>query len=683
MKKIVIVGAGYAGVLTAKHLEKKLRKNPDVEITIIDKNSFHTMLTELHEVAAGRVSEESIKMQLSDIFAHRNVNVVLDEVGEVDFDNKVVKGKNDSYDYDYLVIATGCKPTYFGTPGAEFTFPLWSYENAVALNTQILECFRKASCTSDPVEKKKLLTFSVVGSGFTGVEMAGELGEYKDELCQLFEIDKSEVTINIIDVAPHVLPIYPDHLVKKVEWKFSQLGVTIKCGTPVAEVGQDYVKVGDEVIGCYTTIWAAGVEGSKFVDENKAIKQEGRGRFATNEYLQSVDKEDVYVVGDNIFYIPEGHDAPVPQMVENAEHSSTTVAKNIIATMNNQPLHEYKPKFNGSMVCVGGKWGVAYVGNNPNKMFSFSSFPAMFIKHFINIIYFLQVLGLHKVYSYARHEFFRIKNNRSCVGGHFSNVRNAPTIFLVPLRVFLGCMWLFSGIAKLPGLFSDWTKVTSFPSRAARYGSSGGGDTTSGATDAVAGAADAASSASNAGAAVDAASSATDAAGAASGAVESAGSGAMSATQEVANALSGGFDGVAHWFGQTFEFSASNPSPTFWIFDSIMNWAYETFFWSGETGFTTLAAVFQAGMIWAEIIVGILFIIGLLTPVAAVVSFVMTIAIWMSGWSYMSIFFYGFAGLACMFAGNSIGVDYYFLPWLDRKLKTWRWTKKWYLYFRQ
>lgn len=667
MKKIVIVGAGYAGVLTAKHLEKKLKKNPDVEITIIDKNSFHTMLTELHEVAAGRVNEESIKMQLSDIFAHRKVNVVLDEVGEVDFDKKVVKGKAASYKYDYLVIATGCKPTFFGTPGAEFTFPLWSYENAVDLNTHILNCFRQASCTSDPEERKKLLTFSVVGSGFTGVEMAGELGEYKDELCTLFEIEKEEVTINIIDVVDHVLPSYPDHLVKKVEWKFSKLGVTIKCGKAVAEVGKDFVKVGDEVIGCYTTIWAAGVEGSEFVDENKGIKQEGRGRYATNQYLQSVDREDVFVVGDNIFYIPEGHQTPVPQMVENAEHSSGNVAKNIIASMNNQPLTEYKPKFNGSMVCVGGKWGVAYVGNNPDKMFSFSSFPAMFIKHFINIIYFLQVLGLHKVYSYARHEFFRIKNNRSCVGGHFSNVRNAPTIFLVPLRIFLGAMWLFSGIAKLPGIFEDWTKVTSFPSRAARYGSSDGG---SGATDA-AGGADAASGV------TDAASAASDAAGASTGAATG------DIAGEVAGAFDGGFDGVAHWLGNTFEFKANNPSPTLGIFDWIMNWAYETFFWSGETGFTTLAAVFQAGMTYAEIIVGILLILGLLTPLAAIVSFVMTIAIWMSGWSYMSIFFYGFAGLACMFAGNSIGLDYYFLPWLDRKLKTWRWTKKWYLYFRQ
>lgn len=163
MKRIIVLGAGYAGVLTAKHLEKKLKKQ-DVEITIIDKNSYHTMLTELHEVAAGRVDEESIKMELSDIFAKRKVNVVLDEIKTVDFDTKTVKGEHDEYNYDYLVIASGSKPTFFGTPGHELAYQLWTYQDAVKLKEQILHCFRAAACTKDEKERRKLLTFSIVGS---------------------------------------------------------------------------------------------------------------------------------------------------------------------------------------------------------------------------------------------------------------------------------------------------------------------------------------------------------------------------------------------------------------------------------------------------------------------------------------------------------------------------------------
>ena len=110
--KIVIVGAGYSGILTAKKLEKKFRKanNSDVSITIIDKNPFHTMLTELHEVAANRVDEESIKISLKKVFAGRNVDVKLDTIESIDFDNKLVIGNSQKYEYDYLVISAGSKP---------------------------------------------------------------------------------------------------------------------------------------------------------------------------------------------------------------------------------------------------------------------------------------------------------------------------------------------------------------------------------------------------------------------------------------------------------------------------------------------------------------------------------------------------------------------------------------------
>lgn len=132
MNRIVIIGGGYAGVLTAKKLAKKFKKDAGTSVTIIDKNPFHTMLTELHEVAAGRVEEDSIRISFRKVFAGRKVRFIQDFVESVDFSKKTVLGRNGSYEYDYLVMAAGSRPAYFGIPGAEeYSLPLWSYEDAM------------------------------------------------------------------------------------------------------------------------------------------------------------------------------------------------------------------------------------------------------------------------------------------------------------------------------------------------------------------------------------------------------------------------------------------------------------------------------------------------------------------------------------------------------------------------
>ena len=217
MKKIVIIGAGYSGVLTAKKLSKRLTKNREAEITIIDKNPFHTMLTELHEVAAGRVKEDSIRIDLRKVFEGRKVNVVHDVVESVDFQAKKIRCKNSVHEYDYIVIAAGSRPTFFGIPGAEEnSFPLWSYEDAVRLKERIENCFRMAAIETDENEKRKLLSFFVIGAGLTGVEMAGELAEYVPILCRLHGIDPGYVSMSIADALERVVPTLPGKLSAKI-----------------------------------------------------------------------------------------------------------------------------------------------------------------------------------------------------------------------------------------------------------------------------------------------------------------------------------------------------------------------------------------------------------------------------------------------------------------------------------
>lgn len=243
-KKIVIIGAGYSGILTAKKLAKKFKKNNDVSITIIDKNPFHTMLTELHEVAASRVDEDSIKINLKKVFAGRKVDVKLDTVTDIDFEGKTVTGVNTSYQYDILVLAAGSKPTFYGVPGAEeYSFKLWSYEDAILLKDHIHNTFRKAACEPNEEERRKLLTFYVVGAGFTGVEMVGELAEYVPILCEKFDINKNDVSLYNVDGLSRPIPNLPEKLSGKVTKRLDKMGVKLIMNATVSSVGSDYIEL--------------------------------------------------------------------------------------------------------------------------------------------------------------------------------------------------------------------------------------------------------------------------------------------------------------------------------------------------------------------------------------------------------------------------------------------------------
>ncbi|WZL72294.1 FAD-dependent oxidoreductase [Clostridiaceae bacterium 35-E11] len=628
-QKIIVLGGGYGGILTAKKLAKKFKKDEHIEITLIDKKPYHTMLTELHEVAAGRVEEDSIRIDLKKIFVGRKVNVVLDEITEIDFDKKLLKSEDNVYDYHYLVVGTGSQPTFFGIPGAkEYTHKLWSYEDAVNLKEHILHMFREAAKETNQEKRQKMLTFVVVGGGFTGIEMIGELGEWKDRLCEDFCIDKEDVKLYVVDALPKVLPNFPDPLIKKTENRLRKLGIEIITGAGITEVSKDLVILGEKgSIETYTVVWAAGVEGADIVGQMD-VKQEGRKRIVTNDKLQAVDYENVYVVGDNIFYIPEGEKRPVPQMVENAEHSAPLIAHNIYADIKGGVKKSYKPVFHGAMVCIGGKYGVAHIGT-PGKFFSLSGFFAMFVKHFINLVYFFQVAGFNKCWSYLMHEIFHVKDNRSLVGGHLAKA--SPNFWLVPLRIFVGYKWLEQGLHKLPGILKDPSNIFLIPPPPV----------------------------------VDATTSASTAAEA-----------VVDATTTASTAASGAVEAAAEAASQ---WGPALPVPGF--IENMVKWSMDTFFYTGDGGYTVLAEIFQAGMVIGEVIVGLLLIAGLFTALASIVSVGMGMMIWTSGMAPYEMLWYLSAGIALIGgSGSTFGLDYYVLPVLKRMWKKINIVKKSYLY---
>ena len=642
MKKVVVLGAGYAGVLTAKMLAKKAKKaNQWVDITLIDKNPFHTMLTELHEVAAGRVEEESVRINLGKVFTGRNVNVVQDTIAHVDFESKALIGCKDSYDYDYLVMAAGSKPNFFGVEGAQDNcFTLWSYDDAVKLREHITAMFRRASAESDENKKRKLLTFYIVGMGLTGVEMAGELAEYAPVLCRRFEVEHDMVSIVALDMLDRVCTTLPEKLSAKILARLEKNSVTVMLKTGVKSVGKDYIEYGSESqsarMPTHTVIWTAGTTGAEIVHKCEGLGRTKSGRIETNEYLQAAGAENVYVAGDNIFFTPAGEKTPVPQMVENAEHSAHVVAHNLMADIGSVGKKEkYVPRFHGTMVCVGGRWGAAHVGS-PGKFFALPSFLAMLSKHFINIVYFMQVLGWHKVFSYLKHEFFTIRDKRSFVGGHLSN--RGPSFFLLPLRLFLGFIWVYEGIKKINEGWMSAPKMNDFFMGARQwYDSILTGDLAASAT-----------------AAATPVASATPAAG------------------------SGGAI-LIDWtvMGIFRPLLITAPQEAFLLQIFPMDWFLANF----VLPYDNLQMIMQIVIVSAEILIGLALLAGLLTTLSGAASLGLQMLFLTSTGLYLSTWWMVPASIAVMFgAGLVFGLDYYLSPWLKKKWRGTRFAQKWYLY---
>ena len=211
--KILIVGGGYAGVHAAKKLHRKYKREKRVDITLLDKRFFHTLMTELHEIAGDRVPDSSVRISYKRIFSGMRVNVVHDEIVNMDFDENVAVGRVAEYRYDYMLIATGGKPAFFNIPGVEENaLTLWSLDDALTIRRHIDNAFRRASFEPDPAKRKPLLTIAVVGGGFTGVELVGELIEFIPVLCKRYEIDPDEVRLINVEALGSILPILPESL---------------------------------------------------------------------------------------------------------------------------------------------------------------------------------------------------------------------------------------------------------------------------------------------------------------------------------------------------------------------------------------------------------------------------------------------------------------------------------------
>jgi NADH dehydrogenase len=328
-KRIVILGGGYAGVHAAKVLHKAFKKHKDkVEIVLVDRHNYHTLMTELHEVAGNRVNEASVKISFDRIFAGKNVTVVRDEIKNIDFNKQMLEGISGTYPYDQLLISTGAEPADFNIPGVkEHSFYLWSLEDALRIKRHIIDIVTKASYEKNPKVRQEMLTFVVAGGGFTGIELVGELLEWLPILCKEHGIDPCEARLINVEALGSILNMLTDKPRQKAVEYMEKHGVEIKLNSLITNVTPDTVTIKDGTeIKTRTLVWTCGVRGTTFC-HNLPLVDGKVQRKKVDEYMRSLDYENVYLAGDGIWFMEDGK--PVGQIVEAAEQTAATAAHGI------------------------------------------------------------------------------------------------------------------------------------------------------------------------------------------------------------------------------------------------------------------------------------------------------------------------------------------------------------------
>lgn len=655
-KKILILGGGYGGVWAGKILEKHFRKNPDVQITLVDRKPFHTLMTELHEVAGWRTEPESVQVNFRKIFGAKRIDIALDEILTVDFKGKKAVGKARAYDFDYIIVGAGAEPEYFNIPGVkENSFSLWSFEDAMRIRHHIEDIFARAAEETDPAVRKRMLTFVVAGAGFTGMEMIGELLEFRDAMCRKHYIDRADTSVVNIEALPSILPILEEPLRVRAEKYLQKMGCEIMLNASIsgAEAGKILLKDG-KVIETDTFIWTCGVKGSSFAAGLDLAKGErGRGRLQVDAEMKSPDFPYAYVVGDNAFFLENGK--PVPQIVEGAHQTAEVAAKNIIADIEGDAhRHTFKSNFHGFMVSLGGRFGVANAGGMKSY-----GFIAMMMKHMINMYYLFNIAGINQVWEYAKHEFLDIKDRRSFIGGFVTYKTRGYWPLL--LRMWLGLMWVMEGVNKIGEGWFAWDS-----------GSKSGWMFSPGVKQAGMKAVEGVSAASDAGAWAEGA---TEAVSAASGAVEAATEAVSAASGEWAEGAEAVVEGAAKAFGKVWDLT----KPIFDFNGPISTW-FRTTFMDGLFAYLPYQG-FQLMIVVMEIAIGLALFGGFFTWFAAVASIGMCVVFTLSGMFAWDQLWFVFAAILMLGgAGRSFGMDYWTVPMFKKWWNGTKFARKWHFY---
>ncbi|MFC2947388.1 NAD(P)/FAD-dependent oxidoreductase [Virgibacillus sediminis] len=357
--KIVVLGAGYAGLTTTKRLTQQLSPE-EAEIVLVNKHNYHYETTWLHEVAAGTINPNQARVMISDVVNPKRVRLIYDNVVKVKKDENIVVLENSEISYDYLVFALGFESNDFGIKGMdEHAFAIEDIDSSRLISEHIEYQFAKYKTEENPDENS--LHILVGGAGFTGVEFVGELAEKVPELCKKYDIDRSKARIINVEAAPSILPMFDKDLVEYGKKSLEDRGVEFRIGAPISECTSEGFIVGDddELIKAGTVVWTGGVKGSSVLEASGF--ELTKGKVNVDADLRMPGEDNLFVLGDCSWVWNKEEDRPYPPTAQLAMQEANVTARNIKALIYNQPLEDFVFKSKGTVASLGTTDGIGNV----------------------------------------------------------------------------------------------------------------------------------------------------------------------------------------------------------------------------------------------------------------------------------------------------------------------------------
>jgi NADH dehydrogenase len=379
--RVVILGAGFGGLRAARVLAGK-----PVDVLLLDRNNYHVFQPLLYQVATAGLEADQIAHPVRAIVRrHHNVRFGMTHVTAIDLPHQVLSTTDGLVPFDYLIIAAGSATNFFGNESVKrMGFELKDVDHAIGIRNHILTLFEKSSSETDPVRRRQLLTFCIVGGGPTGVEFAGALSE----LIRLVLVkdypglDLSSIRIILLEAGNEVLQAFPARLQESARRVLERKNVEIRFGARVTGMTEDAVQLADAPeIPSKTLIWAAGVRGAAIVDTLGVALARG-GRIPVEGTLQMPGHSGIFVIGDLAYLEQDGQ--PIPMLAAVAMQQGKHAARNILRLIQGRTPEPFRYKDPGSLATIGRNQAVAVFGK-----LQFTGFIAWFLwlaVHIVNLI---------------------------------------------------------------------------------------------------------------------------------------------------------------------------------------------------------------------------------------------------------------------------------------------------------